>query len=204
MSCVSCVGIRLKPLDSVSDCFVWFRLRNCHYCTCARLHSIDNPPEKLVSELWSLADGTSAWPEPLWPPRTAAATRMSAQGDKTMWGVNSHRTKSDMMPVDSNVPNSLSENNQHVEMSDTQVWPLFRDKQKPKKFSGLKANLPSPLSSCVEWRCGSLTSVVSCIVQMPPWPKPAAPEWRGPTDALNTLSVQAFSHGSCVFDDFIQ
>lgn len=33
--------------------------------------------------------------------------------------------KSDLMPVDSNVPNSLSENNQHVEISDSQLWPLF-------------------------------------------------------------------------------
>lgn len=135
------MGIRLKALDRVSDCFVWFRLRNCHCCTCARLHSIDNPPEKLVSELWSLAGATSAWPEPLWPPRTAEATRTSAQGDKTTWGVNSHRTKSALMPVDSNVPNSLSENNQHVEISDPQLRSLFTDRQKPKTFSGLKAKL---------------------------------------------------------------
>lgn len=43
--------------------------------------------------------------------------------------------KSDLMPVDSNVPNSLSKNNQHVEISDPQLWPLFKDRQKPKKFS---------------------------------------------------------------------
>lgn len=47
--------------------------------------------------------------------------------------------------------------------------------------------LPSPWFSYVVWRCGSLTSGVSCKAQMPPWPKPAAPEWREPAEVSNTL-----------------
>lgn len=55
--------------------------------------------------------------------------------------------------------------------------------------------LPSPWSSCVGWKCGSLTSAVSCITQKPPWPTPAALEWRGPAEASDTQSLQTASHG---------
>lgn len=50
--------------------------------------------------------------------------------------------------------------------------------------------LPSPWSSCVGWRCRSLTIAVSCITRTPPSPKPAAPAWRGPAEAPNALLQQ--------------
>lgn len=47
--------------------------------TCAQHRSIYSPPGKLVWELWSLSRETSVWSEPLWPPRTVAATHTSEQ-----------------------------------------------------------------------------------------------------------------------------
>lgn len=148
-------------------------------CTCAQHHSIYSPPGILVWEPWSLEHETFVGSEPRWLQQTAAATHTSVQGRERK---TSKKEFTKSLILDKKQEECVSYNNNNNTKLNLYcslpflISKCYKNKNKLKKCNEgaqwllckIKYSLPSPLSSCAEWRCGSLTIAVSCIVQKQP------------------------------------